>query len=140
MFLKVEQGRRPFQPSHLNHQSGMSKPACSRSLEYLSNRPLYPHDNRLCDIKLLSSFQGIRDYHKRYYRPENLVILIDGEIDKEQLFESLRGVEEEEEAKSREIFEVPFQRPCPPFDGTVDKEVELPEGKPQCVSYVSLSQ
>ena len=65
------------------------------------------------------------------------MILIDGVIDKEQLFESLRGVEEEEEAKSREVFEVPFQRPCPPFNDTVEKEVELPDGKALVGSFLS---
>ena len=58
-----------------------------------------------------------------------MVIVIDGFIDKELLFESLQEVEEEEEAKSREPFEVPFQQPCPPFlDDAIEKEVEFGDG------------
>ena len=58
-----------------------------------------------------------------------MIIIVDGAVDKERLLESLWGVEEEEEAKAREPFEVPFQQPCPPFvDDAIEKEVEFADG------------
>ena len=58
-----------------------------------------------------------------------MVIIIDGMVDKERLFGSLHGVEEEEAAKSRQPFEVPFQKPCPPFEDVIEREVEYADGK-----------
>ena len=39
----------------------------------------------------LLGFQ-VADYHKSFYRPENLVVIITGTIDKEQVFKKLQSV------------------------------------------------
>ena len=36
----------------------------------------------------------MRAYHKKFYRPENLILTITGRIDEQQLFETVRPIEE----------------------------------------------
>ena len=74
--------------------------------------------------------EKIKDYHRKFYRPENMVIIVSGSVEKEKLFESVRQVEEEEAAKEREPFEKPFSEPCPPFRGrSAEKTIEYPHGE-----------
>ena len=41
-----------------------------------------------------TTIEKVRAYHKEYYRPENLLLTITGRIDEQQLFESIRHIEE----------------------------------------------
>ena len=36
----------------------------------------------------------MRAYHKKFYRPENLILTITGRIDEQQLFQTVRPIEE----------------------------------------------
>ena len=65
-----------------------------------------------------------------------MVIIVSGSVEKEELFEAVRQVEEEEAAKEREPFEKPFSEPCPPFRGrSAEKTIEYPHGK-LTLSYI----
>ena len=38
---------------------------------------------------MFTSMSKVRDYHKDFYRPENLLLTITGRIDEKQLFETV---------------------------------------------------
>ena len=83
------------------------------------------------NLRTETNNEKIRRYHEKFYRPENMLVIVGGRVEKEALFEAIQPVEAEEEAKDRDEFEKPFQTPCPalPGDGTIEKEVEYPDGK-----------
>ena len=83
------------------------------------------------NLRTETNMEKIRQYHAKFYRPENMIIIVNGHVDKKALFEAIRPVEEEEAAKKRVEFERPFQTPCPnlPGNGVIQKTVEYPDGK-----------
>ena len=70
----------------------------------------------------------IRDYHKQYYRPENMVIIIAGQVEKQKLFDAIQVIEEEEKKKVRGPFVKPFGEPCPLSQEKKDLTLEYPQG------------
>ena len=70
----------------------------------------------------------IRNYHKQYYRPENMVIIVAGQVEKRKIFDAIRSLEEEEEKKIRESFVKPFGEPCPSLLKKEDVTLEYPIG------------
>uniref|UniRef100_A0A8D8XF76 Uncharacterized protein C05D11.1 n=1 Tax=Cacopsylla melanoneura TaxID=428564 RepID=A0A8D8XF76_9HEMI len=68
--------------------------------------------------------EKIRTYHKAYYRPENLCLIITGQVEAEEVFKMLKPFEEKIMAKgSRDEFVRPWQSSVPPLPISVDKEV-----------------
>nr|CAH7739234.1 unnamed protein product [Callosobruchus chinensis] len=60
----------------------------------------------------------VRDFHKKFYRPENLKLVITGQIKHEDVFKVLAKLEEKIISKGpREPFERPWQSPVPPIVG-----------------------
>ena len=62
---------------------------------------LYPHSGYhaetggyLQNLRNSTSIDKVRQYHKQFYRPENLVLTITGRVDEEELFETLKKTEE----------------------------------------------
>ena len=49
---------------------------------------------KLENMRNTTNIEKVRDYHKKYYRPENLQLTITGRIDEEQLFNVIRPIEE----------------------------------------------
>ncbi|KAJ1519883.1 hypothetical protein ONE63_004123 [Megalurothrips usitatus] len=69
----------------------------------------------------------VRDYHKKYYRPENLTLIIAGQVKPEDVFAALAPIESKIVSKGdRGAFEKPWLNPIPPFPSSVDKEVPYP--------------
>ena len=64
-----------------------------------------------------SSIQRVVDYHTKYYRAENLVLIITGRIDQEEIFKRLTSIEEKilEKVKNQSNFRRPWQRPVQPL-------------------------
>ncbi|KAK0087176.1 hypothetical protein PV325_001628 [Microctonus aethiopoides] len=63
-------------------------------------------------------------YHREYYRPENLTIIITGQVQHAEVFKTLRPLEEKILSKgNRSPFERPWQSPVPPFTETVVKNI-----------------
>ena len=81
------------------------------------------------NLRTSTNNDKIQRYHRKFYRPENMVVIVGGSMEKQALFEAIRVVEEEEAAKEREAFVKPFSEPCPPFEGIVEREIEYPDGK-----------
>lgn len=65
-------------------------------------KKLYPGDSGysqetggyLENLRSSTTIEKVRNYHRDYYRPENLVITLTGQIEVEQVFEALRNAEE----------------------------------------------
>ena len=85
-------------------------------------RQLYPNSGYhsetggyLQNLRNSTSISKVREYHRKYYRTENLVLTITGRIDQEKLFETLRKTEEKvikkREAQPSEPFQRPWQTP-----------------------------
>ena len=55
--------------------------------------------------------QRVKDYHKKYYRPENLFLTITGKVEAKEVFNALKPVEEKwkSENPNPSQFEKPWQ-------------------------------
>ncbi|XP_046995924.1 uncharacterized protein C05D11.1-like isoform X1 [Schistocerca americana] len=69
----------------------------------------------------------VRNYHKQFYRPENLTLIITGQVKPEDVFEALVPLEEKIVSKgNRAPFTRPWQSPVPPLTESLDLEVPYP--------------
>ena len=65
-------------------------------------KKMYPNDSgyyaltggKLENMRNSTTIEKVRAYHKKYYRPENLLLTITGRIEENQLFETVRHIEE----------------------------------------------
>ena len=102
-------------------------------------RKLYPNSGYkvetggyLQNLRNSTNNAKVRDYHKKYYRPENLVLTITGRIDEQELFETLQKTEEKvlrkRAAQPEESFQRPWQTPLEKINLTEDLvfEIEYP--------------
>ena len=84
---------------------------------------------QLKNLRTETNIKKIRKFHAKFYRLDNMVIIVSGHVEKEALFKAIEPVEKEEEAKKRDEFKRPFQTPCPDLSsGPIKKEVEYPDG------------
>lgn len=81
----------------------------------------------MADIRALSN-QAIRDFHKAYYRPDNLSLIITGKVEPEQLFPVLSKYEQERIASKGALPSMtrPWQSPVPPLTAPVRQTVQYP--------------
>ncbi|KAJ8960913.1 hypothetical protein NQ318_020212 [Aromia moschata] len=73
----------------------------------------------------------IKEYHEKFYRPENLKIIVIGSIKPEEVFESLQKLEDKIVSKGqRDDFQRPLQpiRP-PPMESSKNLEITVPSDK-----------
>ena len=63
------------------------------------------------NLRESTSHEKVVDYHKEFYRPENLRIIITGRVDPADLFKVMDDVDEEIAAKVRDSSLPPFARP-----------------------------
>ncbi|EEB10863.1 conserved hypothetical protein [Pediculus humanus corporis] len=69
----------------------------------------------------------IHNFHRQFYRPENLTLIITGQIDEKNLFDSLEPVENKIISKGTLApFQRPWQNPIPPFSKSVDSLILYP--------------
>ncbi|GJQ15676.1 hypothetical protein GpartN1_g7467.t1 [Galdieria partita] len=74
----------------------------------------------LANIRELTNEQ-VRQYHEQYYRPENLCVIVIGNVDTEVLLSTLQTIEDKMTKKRRERgwlgtpFEKPWKDPIPPM-------------------------
>ncbi|CAL4144089.1 unnamed protein product, partial [Meganyctiphanes norvegica] len=71
----------------------------------------------------------IREFHRKFYRPENLHLIICGQIKAHNIFETLESIESKIISKNTTTYE-PFTRPwssnIPPLIKNIERIVELP--------------
>ena len=65
----------------------------------------------LHNLRTSTSIAKVREYHKKFYRPENLCVTITGRIDEGELFETLKTTEEKVLSKREVLPPDDYQRP-----------------------------
>ncbi|CAH1183590.1 unnamed protein product [Phaedon cochleariae] len=70
----------------------------------------------------------VKNYHKDLYRPENLKVIITGQVKPEDVFEALKNLEEKLISRgNQEPFQRPWQNPVPPLtEGSKDLVIKYP--------------
>ncbi|XP_063241639.1 uncharacterized protein C05D11.1-like [Bacillus rossius redtenbacheri] len=69
----------------------------------------------------------VRNYHREFYRPENLTLIIAGQVKPDQVFQALQPVEDKIVSKGpRGPFSRPWQSPVPPLPMSYDFLVPYP--------------
>ena len=83
----------------------------------------------LQNMRTSTTIEKVRDYHRKYYRPENLVLIITGNINQQQIFKTIASMEEKivkETPSDRELFKRPWQKPLQPIGKENHIEQEFP--------------
>lgn len=99
------------------------------------SRSLYPQHGYksetgglLENLRTSTSNLKVREYHKKFYHPKNLAIVIVGPIEPEQVIKAIKPVEDK--IVRRSIHEVPFQRPwqtpVAPLETSIVRSIEYP--------------
>ena len=82
---------------------------------------------RLANLRESTSNEKVREYHKQFYRPENLVLIITGSVTAAQVFTALQPIEEKIlSSPAREKFVRPWQQPVQPIAGSASINVLYP--------------
>ncbi|RZC37564.1 C05D11.1-like, partial [Asbolus verrucosus] len=69
----------------------------------------------------------VREYHRQFYRPENLKVIITGQIKHDEIFKALESLEQKILAKGNcEQFQRPWQNPVPPLPESRDLVIKYP--------------
>ena len=80
----------------------------------------------LHNLRTSTSIAKVREYHKKFYRPENLVLTITGRVDEEELFETLKTTEEKVLSKREVLPPDDYQRPWQTPLEKIHLEIEYP--------------
>jgi len=84
--------------------------------------------------------EKVINYHKSFYRPDNLALIITGVVKPEDVFKSLEVVQEKIKSKGAlPEYKRPWQSPVPDFTSSVDLDVPYPEDEEEnglvCVAW-----
>ena len=87
---------------------------------------------KLRNLRESTTIEKVREYHRKYYRPENLYLTITGHIALEDLFLALDPIETKVLKKRAEddelgILEKPFQRDLPDLLEDEGKNLPIPQ-------------
>ncbi|XP_023020385.2 uncharacterized protein C05D11.1 isoform X1 [Leptinotarsa decemlineata] len=83
----------------------------------------------------------VKNYHKEFYRPENLKIIITGQVSPHEVFKSLEKLEEKIVSRGNaKPFERPWQNPVPPLtEGSKELVIKYPTDEETnglyCIAY-----
>ncbi|XP_033325130.2 uncharacterized protein C05D11.1 [Megalopta genalis] len=81
----------------------------------------------LKNLRESTNNEKVKQYHKDFYRPENLTLIIVGQIKHDVVFEALLPIEEKIMLRgSRDLFEKPWQSPVPALLESKDINVLYP--------------
>ncbi|KAF5298438.1 hypothetical protein FQR65_LT01217 [Abscondita terminalis] len=82
---------------------------------------------RMKNLRESTTNEKVRKYHKEFYRPENLVLIITGQIKPEDVFRALEPIENKIiEKGERGAYIRPWQNPCPPVEKSEDVVIKYP--------------
>lgn len=82
---------------------------------------------RMKNLRESTTNEKCRAFHKSFYRPENLKIIICGKVEAQDVFNSVANLEELILSKGpREPFDRPWQSPIPPVTESKDIVVKYP--------------
>ncbi|KAL9988958.1 hypothetical protein ACROYT_G003456 [Oculina patagonica] len=104
------------------------------------------------NLRSTCSHTKVCNYHQQFYRPENLCVIITGQIDPKQVFETVKPFEDKIlSKKALPPYERPWQTPVPSLSAAVDKVIKFPTEDeesgsilmgfrgPSCKDFYSLS-
>lgn len=103
-------------------------------------RAIYP-DSGYCaetggimkNLRESTSIEKVRAYHKQFYRPDNLTVIITGQVKPEELFKVLQTFEELIASKGTlPPFEQPWLSPIAPLTESKDLKVLYPSDEEDC--------
>ena len=102
-------------------------------------RAAFPHEEgrgyraetagMLANLRTTTTHRKVKEFHRAFYRPENLSILVvGGGVEPEDVFHRLEGVEAElaKRGKREDSFVRPWQSHVPPLTSGSDQEVVYP--------------
>ena len=127
---KISSGHLRFFPQAKENRPG--------TLLYLElDKLIYPGTNisyhvetggKLKNLRESTTIKKVRDYHRKYYRPDNMYLIITGNIEKEDLFAALEPVEAKIISKGNysSDFDKPFQRDLPELTENVTETYQYP--------------
>ena len=78
------------------------------------------------NLRTSCSNEKVRAYHKKFYRPENLDIIISGQIELEAVFKAVLPIEERVKEVYYGKYEKPWTKEFKMFDSSITEEVEFP--------------
>ncbi|KAK3088334.1 hypothetical protein FSP39_017783 [Pinctada imbricata] len=79
------------------------------------------------NLRESTSHKKVCNYHGGFYRPENLHLVITGQVESEAVFNAIQSIEEKITSKgSRGNFDRPWQSPVPPFTDVLEEIVPYP--------------
>ena len=82
---------------------------------------------KLENLRTSTSNEKVREYHREFYRPENLCLIVTGHVDVESIFSTLQPVEDRIVSKgARSPFERPWQSSVPPLESKSEINVTFP--------------
>ena len=82
----------------------------------------------LKNLRESTTNEKVRNYHKAFYRPENLVLVITGHVKASEVFNALEPVEDciLSKKSGQSHFMRPWQNPVPPLLASIDQLVPYP--------------
>ncbi|XP_055703714.1 uncharacterized protein C05D11.1-like isoform X2 [Phlebotomus papatasi] len=85
------------------------------------------------NLRTSTTNKKVRDYHAAFYRPENLAIIVTGQVAIEDLVRVLKPLEERIFSKGdRPPFERPWQTPVEPLPQSQDVKILYPSDEEDC--------
>ena len=85
---------------------------------------------KLSNLRESTTIEKVREYHRKFYRPENLYITVTGNVEGKEVFKALDSVERKilskRTDKSDEPYVRPFQRPLEKLEKDVRATVRYP--------------
>lgn len=92
------------------------------------------------DIRDSLTVEKIREYHKRYYRAENLAVVIAGKVDIDDIEKAIKPVEDKV-LKRKDLypkFVKPWQTPVKPLEESKDVKILFPSDEEECgIVYIA---
>ncbi|KXJ72958.1 hypothetical protein RP20_CCG016849 [Aedes albopictus] len=87
----------------------------------------------MANLRTSTNNEKVRAYHAGFYRPDNLHVIITGQIEPEDIFKALEPVEEKILSKgSLSAFTRPWQTPVAPLDESKDLKILYPADEEDC--------
>ncbi|XP_031560013.1 uncharacterized protein C05D11.1-like [Actinia tenebrosa] len=81
----------------------------------------------MANLRTSCSHQKVCDYHRQFYRPENLCVIITGMVDPDKVFEAITPFEDKILSKgSLPPYTRPWQDPIPPLPSSVNISIQFP--------------
>ncbi|XP_049294284.1 uncharacterized protein C05D11.1-like [Anopheles funestus] len=87
----------------------------------------------LSNLRTSTTNEKVRAYHAAFYRPDNLHVIITGQIKPDDIFKALEPIEEKIVSKGAlPPFERPWQTPVEPLKESTNIKIEYPADEEDC--------